>query len=81
MVEETDRNAHFMGVPFHGVPVGFGISLDSMRCQRVLTASWVHCIDRHGLSKVQNHGKLSLLVKIFPDVGHSDCHGFGLIDK
>lgn len=38
MVEETERNAGFMGVPFHGVPVGFGISLDSMRCQRVLTA-------------------------------------------
>ncbi|KAG0557410.1 hypothetical protein M758_11G123400 [Ceratodon purpureus] len=38
LAEDTERNARFMGVPFRGVPKGFGISLDSMRCQRVLTA-------------------------------------------
>lgn len=36
--EDTERNARFMDVPFRGVPAGFGVSLDSMRCQRVLTA-------------------------------------------
>jgi len=36
--EDSIRNARFMDVPFRGVPKGFGEYLNSMRCQRVLTA-------------------------------------------
>lgn len=62
--EDTIRNARFMDVPFRGTPAGFGISLNSMRCQRVLTAiaeskaspsssSWFWFTVRCGVRKLQ----------------------------
>lgn len=38
LVEDMQRNARFMDVPIRGVPANFGTTLNSLQCQRVLTA-------------------------------------------